>query len=414
MDVAGVSKPARAGGGGGYDLSGIAVLAPTGNDQLDTAQRIALAVLAQNFDGVTHAASADYYSNPWIRDSFAWGMIPSRRDPNLAAYSSSELSYWLAKQQPFGGWLTAPLSGYFDETAILIGAVLDAYQVTGDLNQVRRTLPRLERGWRWLARSYIRPSHGSGVLLYANVPPHVAADWVDEVARTGYATQLEALWYNATRSMSIMEGMIRHDGKATYYHAFADRIRRDINRLLWTTAAPYSYGAPKVGPVGHYRSWLGPRDYFELDSNFLCILYGIADPAQAAGIVGFVQRHQSFLLGLDSATGLPAKVLYGEYAPADYARKRNRIGRGIYQNAYWPSVGALVAMGFARAGHVAEGRTILMRIGQTIVAQGDIREWYAEDGVGKGAPHFQWAARMFLIALCRLYPHPPSAIDSQA
>jgi hypothetical protein len=395
--------PAHAGGGGGYDLADIRLLVDTADPRVDLAQRYALAVIAENFDGVTHAASAGYYSNPWIRDSFAWGMIPSRRDPSLASYSGSEITYWLERQQPFGGWLTAPLSGYFDETPILISAVLDEYRITGNVRLVRTALPKLERGWHWLAHSYIRRNAGSATLLYANVPPHVAADWVDQIARRGYATQLEALWYEATRSMGVMESLVKHPGRSRYFRTFAAGIRKDINRLLWTNSAPYAYRAPRVAAFGHYRSWIGPRDYFELDSNFLCILYGIADRAQASSIDHFVERHAGYLLGLDSPMGVPARVLYGDYLPSDYASKHNRIGVGRYQSAYWPGVGALVALGFAHSGRVDEARSLLIRLSAAIVSGGDVREWYGSDAAGQGAPHFQWAARMFIIAVYGAY-----------
>ncbi|MGH2410156.1 MAG: hypothetical protein ACRDGS_07270, partial [Chloroflexota bacterium] len=65
------SVPARAGGGAGYGLSAIQPLVLTGNPTLDLAQRYALAVLATDFTGETHVAAAGYYTNPWIRDSFA-------------------------------------------------------------------------------------------------------------------------------------------------------------------------------------------------------------------------------------------------------------------------------------------------------------------------------------------------------
>jgi hypothetical protein len=399
----GCAVPTRAGGGAGTGPQTVQVPVETGDPQVDMAERYALAVIGQNFDGVTHAASADYYSNPWVRDSFAWGMIPSRLDPSLSAYSGSEIAFWLDHQQPFGGWLTAPKSGYFDETAIFITAVLDAYRVNGKLTTVRSAMPKLERGWHWLAHSYIKPSEGSRVLLYANVPPHVAADWVDQIARTGYATQLEALWYEATRSMSTMEALVGHHARAAHYASFATRIKHDINRLLWTDSAPYVYRAPRVPAFGHYRSWRGPRDYFELDSNFLCVVYGIASPAQADSITDFVQRHARYLLGMDGGSGVPARVVYGDYARADYAGKRNRIGVGIYQSAAWPSLGALVAIALQKTGRKAEARALLARLGEVFVAQGDIREWYAVDGTGHGAPHFQWAARMYVVAIYAVY-----------
>lgn len=390
-------------GGGGPDIAGIRVLVPTADPDVDMAQRYALAIVARNFNGETHAASAGYYGNPWIRDSFAWGMVPASTDPSIAAYSRAEIRFWLARQQRFGGWLTARKSGYFDETPILIAAVLDAYRTTGDSTLIRDALPKLERGWRWMAGSYVRRARGSAFLLYANVPPHIASDWVDQIARTGYATQLEALWYHATTSLASLEEVLGRHAISMRFAAFATGIRRDINRLLWTTRAPYAFGAPAVPAFGHYRSWRGPRDYFELDSNALCILYGIANRRQAASIHRFVLEHAGYLLGLDTHTGIPARVLYGDYLPADYASKRNRIGVGRYQSAYWPTVGSLVALALARIGDTDEARLLLVRMARAFESGGDIREWYGLDGVGQGAPHFQWAARMYIIAVARVF-----------
>lgn len=394
---------AGAGGGGNYSLAGINLLVQSGDPTIDQAERYALAVLGQDFDGTTHVAAAGYYTNPWIRDSYAWGMIPARGGSSLGSYATGELAYWLGREQPFGGWLTAPKSGYYDETAILIAAVLDAYRVDGDLGLVARALPKLEHGWRWLEHSYVRPHMGSTALIYANVPPHVAADWADQIGRSGYATQLEALWYWATRCLGLMEGLTDHPRQAQFYLAFAARIRADINRLLWTVSAPTALHAQPVAAFGHYRSWLGPRDYFELDSNALCIIYGIADGARAAGIDQFVVEHAGYLLGLEGGSGVPARVVYGDYDPRDYAAKHGRLAPGRYQSAYWPTVGALVAVALARAGDRTTARAIIERLAAAFVSGGDIREWYGADGAGQGAPAFGWAARMFIIALYAAY-----------
>ena len=393
---------ARAGGGAG-GVGGIQLLVETGDPVIDQAEQRALAILGEDFDGTTHSASPSYYGEPWIRDSYAWGMIPSLRDPSVSAYAGSELTYWLDRQRSFGGWVTAPLSGYYDETPILISAVLDAYNVNGDLATVRAALPKLVRGWRWLARSYINRAAGSSALLYAYVQPHIAADWADQVNRRGYATQLEALWYHATQSLGEMEALVGDTGNARVFLAFATRIKADIRRLLWVRSAPFSYHAPNVGPFGHFRSWSGARDYFELDSNFLCIVYGIADAGEAASITSFVAVHRGYLLGLDGTQGVPARVVYGDYLPADYARKHNFIAPGRYQSASWPSVGALVALGLARAGRQELAREVIARLSAIFVRDGDIAEWYDAAGAAHGAPTFHWAARTFIIALYGAY-----------
>src|SRR5579871_4382037 len=74
--------PVHAGGGGvgAYDVRGIKLLVETGDPRIDLAERYALYVLGADFNGVAHVAAAGYYVNPWIRDSFAWGMIPSLTD----------------------------------------------------------------------------------------------------------------------------------------------------------------------------------------------------------------------------------------------------------------------------------------------------------------------------------------------
>jgi hypothetical protein len=411
--LVGQAVPVRAGGGVVGDLQSIRPLASTASTLLDQAQRVALAVLASDFTGEAHVASRQYYDRPWLRDSFAWGVVPSQSGTSLDAYPGSELAYWLQRQQSFGGWLTAPQSGYFDETAIMIRAVLDTYEVTGDKVAALGALGRLERGWHWLAHSYLQPASGSRYLLSANVPPHVAADWVDQVARHGYTTQLEALWYGATQALAALEALGGHQVMAQYYRAFAVGIKRDINRLLWIDAAPVAVDAPAVPAFGHYRSWQGGRDYFELDSNYLCIVYGIATTAQAMSINHFVVEHAGYLLALSTPDGVPAKVVYGDYATSDYAARHARLRPGLYQNAYWPSVGALVAIGMTLIGDLTDARQIMIRLAAALVRDQDIREWYLLDGTGLGATAFAWAARMFLIAVYESYlgiePGPPDA-----
>jgi hypothetical protein len=76
---------------------------------------------------------------------------------------------------------------------------------------------------------------------------------------------------------------------------------------------------------------------------------------------------------------------------------------GAYQNAYWPSVGALVAIGYARTGQQRMARSILEQIARGFLAEGTIHEWYRIDGRPSGAAFYQWPARMYLIALYSAY-----------
>ena len=376
----------------------------TGDRALDGAERVALGVLAQDTQAGLHLASPSYNS-PWIRDSFAWGMIPwvgSLGGP-LAPYSGSEIDYWLGHQQHDGSWVTNIYSGYYDETPIIIGALADSYALTGDRKALSRRLPAAERAWNTLRREAVQPRHGSPYLVWADLGAHVATDWADQVARVGYATGLEALWYHATRSMALLEAALGRPRTAARYDRFATGIAREINRLLWRTGAPHARDVVAVAAAGHYTAWLGGRDYFEVDSNALCILYGIAPQPRAASIARFLTAHAGYIFGLRSRAALPARTVYGDYEPADYARIHYGMADGVYQNGYWASVGALAAMALARSGDGGLALQVLRRIAAGLLRQGNTYEWYRADGRPSGAAYYQWPARLYLVALYATY-----------
>ncbi|HWE62999.1 MAG TPA: hypothetical protein VHB98_14900, partial [Chloroflexota bacterium] len=317
----------------------------TDDPRLNRAEQVALRVLERNASGGLHLA-APFYNSTWIRDSYAWGMIPwtGSAAGALDTYSGTELWHWLSNQRPDGFWITNSYSGWYDETPIMIAAIADSYRLSGNRRSLRAQLPRAQQAWSALAQREVRLAAGSRYLLFAQIPPHTAADWADQVARSGYATGLEALWYHATRSMATMEAAVGDARRAARFAAFARGIKADINRLLWRVSVPHARNAPPAGPTGHYTGWLGARDYFELDSNYLCILYGIASHARAADILRFTAAHAAYLLGLGAPRGIPARTVYGDYEPADYARIHYNLADGRYQNGYWPGVGALVAV----------------------------------------------------------------------
>ncbi len=356
------------------------------------------------------------YDAPWIRDSFAWGMIPFDVYPQLIPYTNSEIRYWLNTQRNNGQLATVLLSGYYDETSIMISAVLEAYLITGDKRALAERAPALRRAWAWL-RGYVN-SQQSQRLIYVplilqsalpNEPP-VAADWADQVARRGFAGQVNMLWYRATQSMALMEATLGNATAAEQYRQFAAGIKSDINRILWTTQAPHARNAPAVGEFGHYRSWIpADRDYFELDTNMQAIVYGIADTSQTTSIISFIRDHADYLLGPQQGAPPPAKTVYGDYDPRDYALVQHKLRDGEYHNAYWLPIGSLAARAFARANqHDLTQRTI---VGMASAFQGQLAdarmgsayEWYGANGKGGGVPAYQWSARTFLHALYRAY-----------
>lgn len=374
----------------------------TGDPLLDKAERNAMAVLSANQVGFTHRA-APFYVGPWIRDSYAWGMVPDNRG-TLGTYATSELAYWLQKQQPSGAWITFQYSGWYDETPIFIAAVLDAYRQTGDRAMVKRALPALRRAWAWLDHSYVTPQHGSSCLLWVTLHPNyapIAADWADQVARKGYTPQLEGLWLNATHAMAALELAGDHIKDARPYQTTASCIAHDITRLLWSASAPAHIDAPPLAVFGHFKAAPSPRDYFEIDGNALLLSLGQPDRHDRAAVLKTIMTNAHYLLGAEG--GGPARVVYGDYDPEDYSGIHNWMGPGRYQSAYWPSVGGLLAIAAARDDHTATAITVLRGLARTgAAAKGAFNEWYGEDGTPNGAAAYGWGARMYLLALYRV------------
>jgi hypothetical protein len=159
----------------------------TNSPALNAAKDEALSVLARDLlqqKGLAAHSAGPGYDAPWIRDSLAWGMIPNDAYPQLVPYTNSDLRLWLAQQSPSGQWVSNPMSGYYDETAILISAALDAYRVTGNRALLAEALPRLRRGWAWLRSN--ANGRDSTYLLWTPLPTAgprlvlpVAVDWAD-------------------------------------------------------------------------------------------------------------------------------------------------------------------------------------------------------------------------------------------
>ena len=387
-----------------------AAILATSSPVLNAARDAALAVLANDLvtrNGLAAHSAGPGYDEPWIRDSFAWGMIPNNQASQLAPYTGPELRLWLGRQAASGQWTSNPQSGFFDETAILISAALDAYRVTGDRALLAEALPRLRRGWAWLRGN--ANGRDSTYLLWTPLPAAgprlalpVAVDWADQVGRRNYAGQLNLLWYRATQSMAVAEHVLGNAGESGRYTAFAAGIRSDFNRLLWTTGRVEARNAAPVSTFGHYRSWYpAERDYFELDTNFQAILYGIADAPQRDSVLDFVSAHAGYLLGTEGGAP-PARTVYGDYAPADYAQIRNKLGDGLYHNAYWLSTGGLAAAAYQQAGQPAMQQRLLNGMAAALTAgqaTNYASEWYDIRGKPGGVPAYQWSARAYLHAL---------------
>jgi len=402
----------------------------TGHPELDAAIPLAVAVCERNLvsDGFT---AGQRYPRPWLRDTYEGGLFDRRLAPALWDAYVAELDRWAARQggAPVYVWppdhphhvaggdrcdpgqiCTNRSSGDVDETLmfiIAVAGVIDACAQGPVLGRDARTWatrlgPAAAAAWDWAHQQ----TAGDGVLLGTH--PLVAADWADQIGRRGVATNIQALWADATFGLWTIAEQLPDPHAAVGMPEMAETIVAEIRDTLWCEAAPMHLNAPAVAPFGHFAAWIGDDgavvDYFELDSNFRLLAGRVPTAAQAAAIIGFVRAHPD-LLG--NGGGPPAaKVLYGDYAPEHYATIHDNSGDGRYHNAWWGHVGALVAEGLHAWGEHTLALDCLHSIAAALqrgAADGTgLREWYAADGTGHGSEWFQWSARAFLRAVGRV------------
>src|SRR5262249_31655766 len=76
--------------------------------------------------------------------------------------------------------------------------------------------------------------------LIASTDPTVQLTWMDAkigdwvvTPRNGKAVEIQALWYNALRTMEEIARKIGKTEDALNYHALAEQAERSFNRLFW-------------------------------------------------------------------------------------------------------------------------------------------------------------------------------------
>ncbi len=395
-------------------------LIETGDKFIDSSIPAALNVLRQNYNGQFFTAGPGHPS-PWLRDNLDFGLVPSLGEDVLKAYIKS-IDYWVRLQesgQPVirtsslmgddkrydtlepGQICTNVASGYYDESLIFIPAVLEAYQISGD-KKLLDYVKNCREAWFFGLRSIPKGEY----LIYANPP--IASDWADQINRRGYAINIEALWYQATKSLAQLEELSGSPEKAKFYKDFSDKIKQEINQKLFKKSIPNQRNAPhKISqPFGHYIGWKtkeGEADYFELDGNLRCILFGIADQNKTASIMEFINTEPNFAYLMGSKNTLPpaAKVVYGDYDPKDYAALQGQSGDGKYHNQYWVNVGAIAAEVYAKLGDTDRARYVLRNMATAFNSNIGVSEWYHNDGKADGSQWYQWPARAYLVSLFR-------------
>ena len=213
------------------------------------------------------------------------------------------------------------------------------------------------------------------------------ADWCDSVKRRGYVTYTNALYYAALRVMSLLAP---DNSRREHYANRAGEVRDLMNERLWARS--------------HYIEFLDealiPRrvDNFSVESNFLCVLFGIADAHQTTLVFSSFDRHPELIdyIGRRVTPRYPKHVV---------SRRMRLLGMGDYHDRLqWIWTTGLVLLADRQCNGSSRTPLIIERLERLLEGSEWISEVYLNDTpfrtpIYKSEEPFAWSAGMILAGL---------------
>jgi hypothetical protein len=154
----------------------------------------------------------------------------------------------------------------------------------------------------------------------------------------------------------------------------------------------------------YFLPWIDGFTYgerFDVAANLLAILAGVADAAQGAAILDYIEQ-----AGLDRpfpVRGLYPPIQPGERDWRDYFKVFNlNLPHQYLNGGIWPWVGGLYVAALVKAGRRDRAAQTLSRLAEAL-RQGrepwECNEWlHGESGMAMGFKDQAWSAGMFLYA----------------
>ncbi len=377
--------------------------------------------------GMKASARERGYPQVWARDSMItlFGAVlvddPSVRAALRASFDT------LAKAQTDLGVIPNNVDSrslepnyraYADGGLWFVLGLIAHHRRTGGSSLLERHADTVRKALRWYA---FQDGDRSGFVSMSE-----AADWQDL-----FAVRDKGLYVNVLYSLALewasAQGTLL--GDPALYAARAATLREKINEHFWYRGdrriwrhVPFGFG---TGPFDEARmeelgekSFLPPKRLFEEETyylpyltfrgygewfdslgNLLSLLCGVADAAQGAAVLDFVERH-----GL--ASPYPVKAVHPPVFPGDpdwreYYRFGNlNLPHQYHNGGIWPFVGGFYVAALVKAGRQDKAREELEKLA-SMNAEGDwsFNEWFhGETGEARGMDRQAWSAGMYIYA----------------
>ena len=361
-------------------------------------------------DGTRHTvlcAGTRNFREPWARDTgfAAFGLMELEAYPEV----KDALQVFLINQHPSGqfpvkihstGILDRFLHSFFDReqpveqpirpkyitahntvsldgNALLVIAILNYAEQTGDLDFVSGNWDALGRAMTWLAEYR---GEDDSLLRQA-----AFSDWADTISRSGKVLYTNVIYWKAVVEMERMAGILNLEADARTYAQKAEALHTALMTEFWR---------PDLGYFVTSRFF----DNLSSSGNLLAIAWGLADEERSNRILDAMR-----FFGM--AIPVPTKVVHRAY-PRRFVAIENRLGGIADYHTYfaWLWIGAWHVIALARIGRSEEARELIYNMSRVIVRDGAVHEVYAPNGAYASTLWYTsespltWSAGMFVYA----------------
>ncbi|MFH1587530.1 MAG: glycoside hydrolase 100 family protein [Candidatus Diapherotrites archaeon] len=334
-----------------------------------------------------YASGGKYgYASVWARDSMISLIGASAHTKKFRKVFAASLRT-LAKHQSKNGQIPNCVD-VFEKRDLVTFATLDSslWFVIGNYFYKKRFgndlwgrhKKNIEKAMQWTAFQ-----DAGEDMLPEQLP---TSDWMDCFPhRYGHCINTQALYYGAKKAGGNANDLKEYKKKVDYY--------------LWDSGLEYflPWHWKDHGP--HYSE---KEEWFDSLGNMLAIVFGLASPAQARKILGFVHRKR-----IDRP--FPMKVIYppikkGSKEWQDYYKASLAGTPGDYLNGgIWPFVGGFYVAALVEAKKYAQAEEELERLAKANSLghrfDWDFNEWiHPKTKKAEGSRHQAWSAGSYLLA----------------
>jgi predicted glycogen debranching enzyme len=354
--------------------------------------------LVRRGEGLSSVIAGYHWFTDWGRDTMIslGGLAYARQEFDTAreillAFASHMREGVIPNRFPDAG--EEPEYNNVDGTLWFVNAVGELVRRTGDVEFVREHLyARLKEFVEWHERGTVYSIRMDEDGLLSAGQEDVQLTWMDAkigdyvvTPRDGKAVEIQALWYNALRTIEEIAALLRDDWMRNHCRALAQLARASFHGLFWNDAGNYLFDY--VDPTGEPDASIRPNQIFALS-----LPHPIITGIRGLAVVATVERELLTPYGLRSLS-----PLHLDYRPR-YEGDAYARDTAYHQGTVW----AWLIGPFITAYLRVHGRTPAS-LAQARLYLRTFREHLREAGVGQISEIFDGDA-----------PHTPRGCIAQA